>query len=369
MHRMRLTPIEDLSDAQLGAWRDLAARAVEPNPFYEPEFVLPAARHLGARRVGLLTVERGGELQGCLPVRQRSAGPLSALVAWHHPYTFLGTPLVDGSELATTVEQLFGAVRRRGPALLTIDPLGADGPIAAAVDDACREHRVSVVQRRDSQRAALTRETAVTSLDADKNQRRDRRRRWRMLEEDLGGTVSVEDRAGSAAAVEEFLRIEASGWKGQTGTALAASPSHAEFFREICRAFSDAGRLQMLAIGSEHRTAAISCDISAGDTLFCFKIGFDEALRRGAPGVQLVYTNGQVFRDQRSERLLDSCAAPDNKLLNRLWTDRRSLWNLVASPPGVRSAVSRQRLRTREILRGQAQKALSRMPGARPTNA
>ncbi len=366
---MRLTPIEDLSDAELGAWRDLAGRAVEPNPFFEPEFVLPAARYLGARRVALLSVERGGELHACLPVRRSAVGPAAALTAWGHPYTFLGTPLVDGSELSDTLDELFGAIRPRGPALLTIEQLGGDGPIAAAIEQSCEEGRVSVVAQRDSGRASLTRETALTSLDANKSQQRDRRRRWRMLEEDLGGPVTVTDRAGSADAVEEFLRLEASGWKGKGGSALASSSRHAEFFREICRAFSDAGRLQMLAIGSERRTAAMSCDIVASDTIFCFKIGFDEGLRRGAPGVQLVYANGEVFRDKRSERLLDSCTAPDNKLLNRLWTDRRPLRTVVASPPGLRSAVSRRRLRADEALRGQARKLRSRVLSKRRQSA
>jgi CelD/BcsL family acetyltransferase involved in cellulose biosynthesis len=365
---MRLTPIEDLSDAQLGAWRELAARAVEPNPFFEPEFVLPAVRHLEARRVALLSVERGGELMACLPVRRHSVGPLSTLAAWHHPYTFLGTPLADGSDLADTLEELFGAVRRRGPALLTIDQLGADGPIAAAIDNSCKEHQVSVVQRRDSGRAALTRDTALASLDADKRQQRDRRRRWRMLEEDLGAPIALSDRAGNAEAVEDFLQLEASGWKGAEGTALASSPRHAEFFREVSRSFAAAGRLQLLTIGSERRNAAMSCNIVAGDTIFCFKLAFDEELRRGAPGVQLVYGIGQVFRDERSERLIDSCAAPSNKLLNRLWTDRRTLWRLVSSPPGFRSVLSRQRLRTSDTLRAQAQKALSHASGAKPTN-
>jgi CelD/BcsL family acetyltransferase involved in cellulose biosynthesis len=365
---IRLTPIDDLTDAQLGAWRDLAARAIEPNPFFEPEFVLPAVRHLEARRVALLSVEHGGELHACLPVRRHSAGPLSTLAAWHHPYTFLGTPLADDSDLSATLEELFAAVRRRGPALLTIDQLGADGPIAAAIDKSCKEHHVSVVQRRDSGRAALTRDTALTSLDADKRQQRDRRRRWRMLEEDLDGPIALSDQAGSAAAVEDFLELEASGWKGNEGTALASSPRHADFFREISHAFADAGRLQLLRIGSERRNAAMSCNLIAGDTVFCFKLAFDEELRRGAPGVQLVYAIGENFRDERSERLLDSCAAPTNKLLNRLWTDRRPLWKIVSSPPGFRSALSRQRLHASDALHGYAQRALSHASGAKPTN-
>jgi hypothetical protein len=38
-----LLPLADLTARDVAAWRDLAARAVEPNPFFEPDFVLPPA--------------------------------------------------------------------------------------------------------------------------------------------------------------------------------------------------------------------------------------------------------------------------------------------------------------------------------------
>src|SRR3712207_8273461 len=42
----------------------------------------------------------------------------------------------------------------------------------------------------------------------------------------------------------------------------------------------------------------------------------------------------------------DSCAAPDNEMINRLWPDRRSLATLLVPTGGGRGAASRQSART-----------------------
>ena len=41
----RVIGVRQASDADVAGWRDLAVRAVEPNPLYEPACVIPAARH------------------------------------------------------------------------------------------------------------------------------------------------------------------------------------------------------------------------------------------------------------------------------------------------------------------------------------
>ena len=50
--RTRFLTLEQLDQSDERAWRGLAARSAETNPFFEPEFVLPAARHLGLRGEG-----------------------------------------------------------------------------------------------------------------------------------------------------------------------------------------------------------------------------------------------------------------------------------------------------------------------------
>ena len=51
--------------------------------------------------------------------------------------------------------------------------------------------------------------------------------RQRRLADQLGGRWSLVDRAGvpgAEAAVEQFLQLEAAGWKRRAGTALASTP-------------------------------------------------------------------------------------------------------------------------------------------------
>jgi len=90
-----LEAIESLSRRDVDAWRDLAGRSLEPNPFFEPDFALPARRHLGSRHVALLVRRVRGYWLACLPVQTLGKRPLSLLGSWKHPYCFLGTPLVD----------------------------------------------------------------------------------------------------------------------------------------------------------------------------------------------------------------------------------------------------------------------------------
>ena len=78
-----LEPIAD-------AWRELAARALEPNVFYEPAFALPAANVFG-RDAGALLVWSGTsprKLLGFFPARiepRRYGLKLPVLAGWTHP--------------------------------------------------------------------------------------------------------------------------------------------------------------------------------------------------------------------------------------------------------------------------------------------
>ena len=105
----------------------------------------------------------------------------------------------------------------------------------------------------------------------------------RRLQERVG-ELTVRDRSGERDAYEEFLALERSGWKGTAGTAMASDPGHAEFFRELCSAFADAGRLQLLSLDGEQRTVAMKCNLIAGEVTYCFKIAFDEQLSQLSPG-------------------------------------------------------------------------------------
>lgn len=285
-------------------------------------------------------------------VRMRVAGISPGLGTWRHKYCFLGTPLVDREQLVPSLACLLQTPLSGPRQPLFMSEALSEGPVLDALHELLDEHRLAIVFQSEHERAALHRREDATYTDGLKaHRRRELQRLWRRLEEDLGEQLEVREAVGGSAAWDHFLELEASGWKGRSGTALAADPAHAAFFREFCQAFADAGRLQMLSLAAGDRVMAMKCNLAADGALFCFKIGYDEELSRYSPGVQLERMNVQLFHERRDEEFMDSCAAPDNSMINRLWPDRRRIIHLVVSRDGRRSVVARHGLRAANALR------------------
>jgi CelD/BcsL family acetyltransferase involved in cellulose biosynthesis len=354
----RLIGVADLGDAELESWQRLADRALEPNPFFEPGFVVPAARELGAGNAALLVAEAGGEWIGCLPaVRRRMwrGTPMRGTIGWVHLYCFLGTPLLDHDatdEAAAAVAAASVAARASG--FLALPLMAVDGPTSTAVDVAVRDRGGARTALRSYERATLSRrDDPERYISLRSKHRREYRRLADRLAELLDAPLTVADEADSDAALDAFLALEASGWKGRNGTAFA-SIGHAALFREVCRRFRERGRLQLLVLRADGRALAAKCNFRAGDGLFCFKIGFDESLARYSPGIQLELANVRRFHEDLQLQWMDSCAEATNEMINRLWPDRRRI-EIVAYTGGVRSAPTRATLlaarRARELTR------------------
>jgi hypothetical protein len=142
----------------------------------------------------------------------------------------------------------------------------------------------------------------------------------RRLEEHLDAELEVVDRGGDASAVERFLTLEASGWKGRQGTALLGRSDHASYFRAMASGFAAEGRLQVLALEASGRTVAMKCNVVAGSTVFYLKTAFDESLSAFSPGAvleraALTCVDGDI----------DSCTDADNELLFRMLPHRRTI--------------------------------------------
>src|SRR5262245_41023637 len=116
-------------------WRALAARALEPNVFYEPGFALPAAAVFGKNLGAVLVWSPDQKLLGFFPARVERAIGLAVLTGWTHPYGPLGTPLVDRDDAAAVIAAWLDHVRNDGtlPNLAMLPLLPGDGPFATAL--------------------------------------------------------------------------------------------------------------------------------------------------------------------------------------------------------------------------------------------
>jgi CelD/BcsL family acetyltransferase involved in cellulose biosynthesis len=320
----------------LRAWRELAAEAVEPNPFFGPDMLLPAVRRLsGGHRVRLMTVRQGTEVVLAMPLTSGRylRMPVPVLSTWRHPYRYVGTPLVRADALHEAPTAVLAALaRRRWPGWLVLEQLHLDGTVATAFRTAAVERSASWTEHDVWQRPAVRARAEESYLQDTLGPRSAKalRRQRRNLERDLGpvwvrDVARSDDPAAVAAEVEAFLAMEAAGWKGRAGTALASHPAHAQFWREACKALADAGHLELWQLVAGDVVVARQCHVRDGDTVFHLKTTYDEDLARRSPGVQLELEVLHAFHVEPSLRWLDPCTDPVWGTSDRLYPDSRRL--------------------------------------------
>ncbi len=335
------------------AWRELARSALEPNAFHEPWMMLPALRAFAAGEGVFFVLVYGHAprqpagrpvLCGLFPLHRRRlsrALPLRVVGLWKHLYCFLDTPLVRADCAAPTLAALFDWLYASplGGALLQFDAMTADGPFARALLAHCNAAlRPTFVVEAWARACLEPRSPDAQGAEAYLHEAMagKRLKDLRRKERALGGAGRLDYRVlgqgeDPAPWVESFLRLEASGWKGTEGSAMACRPENAAFFREMTQAAAEQGRLQMLGLFRDGQPLALKCNLLAPPGGYAFKIAFDEAEARNSPGVLLeVYTLEHLHR-QRSTRWLDSCAVPNHPMIDRLWLERRMVQSLLVA--------------------------------------
>ncbi len=327
------------------AWEALAAVAAEPNVFYEPWMLLPAVRAFGrGRTLVFVFVYRddpaGGPptLCGFFPFERRRhyrGLPATVMTLWTHLHCFLSTPLLRRGTVKACLRAVlsWAATARRGAALVELKQVGGDGPLQKSLDEHVESDGSGVFVYGDFQRALF-----VPLHDAESylrgvlspRSRRDLRRRRRRLAERGRLVFDVLGPDGDAGTwAEEFLELEASGWKGHARTALACTEAGRRFFLEVTREAHARGRLVMVALRLDGRAVAAQCNLRAGDGAFSFKIAYDERHARFAPGVLLEMDNVRALHEMPEIRWMDSCTIAGNEVANRLRLHRRRVRSVV----------------------------------------
>jgi CelD/BcsL family acetyltransferase involved in cellulose biosynthesis len=324
----------------LPEWAALANRSAADNPFFHPDFAVPAIAHLN-RHVAIAAVGGGdGQLAAVAPFTRARLGRIApAARLWSHKYGPLGTPLIGDGDVAGAVAALIeGLAPAASGTSLVVPDLPLDEPVATAlIATALQQNRpVNVVGRH--LRAVLDRPPGgAVDLRAALPVRRRKEvgRQLRRLA-DLG-TVTIEsetDPEGILPALEDFLALENAGWKGRAGTALIASRATAAFVRSAVasRAASGAARIDALAL--DGRPIAMLVSFIAGATAFTWKIAYDETCARFSPGAQLMLEAAPRIFAETSVTRIDSCADADHPMIDRLWPGRMVVGTLIVGPPG-----------------------------------
>ncbi|WP_339034589.1 GNAT family N-acetyltransferase [Bradyrhizobium symbiodeficiens] len=321
-----------------GQWRALAQRAIEPNGYYLPGWelavsatargrteasALPAFAGSSTRLIGLMPV---------IPLWRAMKIPLPALVS-AHPYGTLCSPLIDRDAPIEAATRLLQQAREAGAHALVLNDVALDGAAMTALkqvlDRDGLKPRVLSSYVRASLDATQDDETLLREALGTKKLKELRRQRHRLEEH---GPVAFDvarrpDEIGPA--LETFLQLEASGWKGKRGTALAQHAGDATFIRRAVPALAETAQCEIITLRTGTAPIAAGIVLRHQDRAFFFKLGIDERFAKYSPGVQLTLELTRHLCADPAIASADSTASADHPMINPIWRGRFAVGDVL----------------------------------------
>ena len=343
-------------------WRELAARALEPNVFYEPAFALPAAKSFG-RDAGAFLVWSGTsprKLLGFFPARiepRRYGVKLPVLVGWTHPYAPLGTPLVEREAAEPVIAAWLAhlADDPELPGLVLLPFLPADGPFVTALDAIVKRAQMPAADFNTHQRAQLVPDDDrlfYVERTLGQHRHKELRRYVRRLG-DAGALLftTATEPEPVAAALADFFALESRGWKGKAGTAAVLDDDVHGFITAAVAGLAAEGKVAINRIFIDGRAIAVTITLRSADTAWFWKIVYDEKFAQHSPGVVLTFAVTEDLVEDTTLLRTDSCATANHPMIDHIWRERLALSDRLIA---VRPLVSFASVRRLEMLRNAA---------------
>jgi CelD/BcsL family acetyltransferase involved in cellulose biosynthesis len=323
------------------AWTDLIARADSPNVFMDPALACAAAMaDPNARHRNLLawkSIDGRRQLVGvwgfAVGRARRSLLPVRVLRAPAFAHCYLATPVVDRDCLDEALDSMLDAIAddTHLPRIVALDLMGATGPTYDALMRVLAQRGSAPCIFEQSRRPKLASEldgkTYLEKSLSGSTRKKLRQHRRKLSEQGALTFAIVAEPEGVRRAVEEFLTMEASGWKGREGTALLCNTTEAAFIRGAVGALADQGRASVHSLYSDGKPVSMQIVVRAGATAFTWKTAYDEAFRDFSPGTLLLEDYTAAFLADKSIVSVDSCSFDDSGFMSA-WTERLTVADL-----------------------------------------
>lgn len=323
------------------AWRSLMARAHERNVFLEPEFALCQAQHHpqghGARFILIWDGAEGSPsktLIGLAAILMPKPGNGRIARLWLTPKMTLSTPLLDRNRSLQALDLLHAYLASEHPHVdaLVLPQVAVHGPVGEILRRHSEAHGLATTVFDERMRAIATRSESPNWFLKDhvspKKRRELDRQRRRLEERGALAYTSATSPAEVRAAMEKFLALEASGWKGESRTALLCDPSSAAFARSMTRQFAQAGACRIDALEIDGKPLAMGIILGSGRTAYYWKTTYDESFARYSPGVLFTAEMTKNLIEAGGHDIIDSCAIPNHPMIDHLWPERIAIGDL-----------------------------------------
>lgn len=321
----------------------LSHRAMEPNIFFSARLLAPAMPRVEDKQVrfALIRDDNGmrSRLRLLMPFTIERPGfsvGASIIRTWANPFGPLGTPLLDAEDAAETIDNLFDVLVRpeaKLPSILVLPDIRLNGRFAQLAKAVAIARDLPVATTDTFRRPMLE-----SFLDGDSYLKRsvsahhvrEMRRQWRNLEKLGTLTYNVARQPEEVRLrMEEFLALEAKGWKGKKRSALINDRYRAAFAREAITNLAEIDAVRIHTVDLDDRAiASIVVFLMAGEA-YTWKTAYDESFGRYSPGKLLIMKLTDWHLDDANILRTDSCAVPDHPIMSRLWEEREDMGSLV----------------------------------------
>ncbi len=333
---LRKPALLPLTSLDIGDWRALTERAIEPNGYYLPDWELAvnatAPGRTGASALAAWNDSRLIGLMPVVPLLHATQIPLPALAS-AHPYGTLCTPLLDGDAAEDAAQLMIQAARNAGARALLLREVSLDGATMKAFNRVLRGEGLRSRTLNWHLRASLdaTRPAYQLLQDAlsSKKLKELRRQRQRLGEHGEIRFAVARSPQDVAAALETFLKLEAGGWKGERGTALAQVEGDAAFIRRATGLLAENGQCEIVTLRAGDTPVAAGIVLRHQTRAFFFKIGVDEQFAKYSPGVQLTLDLTRHLCADPAIASADSTASPDHPMINPIWRGRFAIGDVL----------------------------------------
>ncbi|NKB54083.1 MAG: GNAT family N-acetyltransferase [Rhizobiaceae bacterium] len=324
----------------------LSRRALDQNVFFDSSVLRSAwprlTSLLAPRGAWMLCLwESAGDgrhLRLFMPVRIHKVGfpAHKVLQPLSNEYMPLGTPLIDrdcAEESAETLLRLLSDPVLKLPSIVDFTHQREDSATYAALQNATRNLGLASHRNMAHQRAALLPDPE-SSTDPkptlSKKRLRELARQLRKLEK--SGPVNfhcARSKDKIVDAIEAFMILELSGWKGRKGTALYNHKKIAAFSRQIVYELAAKNHCEIFSLHQNEKPIASLIMLGRDGYLVPWKMAFDENLSAYSPGMQVMVNATNILKERGNFVEADSLAVANHTMMNRVWPDRVPIADLT----------------------------------------
>ncbi len=330
-------------------WSQLCRRATEDNVYMSPEFLLSVLRHFapdgGFYVVFVLDTScEARRLIGCAAfslVPPAVKIPFWTLSTISSPYSYVNNPLLDRDQPTESIRVLWDWVEDESHPwrMVLLRKIREDLPSWQYMERELGKRGRDFVVKERERRALLFRfpsfEAYLASLPS--SRRKQYRRCWRRLCRTGAVQIKLHHNLQQTTDLSErFMALEASGWKGTSGSAMLASERSRTFLREVVNALGRQDQLFAVELMVDGAPIAICLNFVQGRTLFAFKIGHSTLHAQYSPGILAEVTGVRLFLEQPTLLTGDGGNVGES-YIDSFWRGRTFVSEIMVSTPSMLS--------------------------------